>query len=114
MPQNITRITFMLANEDARCDAMLTAERTYYRFMTEDSLEDGDLPGLGERFETEAEALLDCFRASPEISSSIEPLRFQLFVNNVAVKPVTLNRSTLRAFTRHLAELYQEFSAWTV
>ena len=48
---NIDRITFMLASDDARCDATLTPEKIYYRFLTEDSLEDGELPGLRDKFQ---------------------------------------------------------------
>ncbi len=104
----------MLASENARCDATLTADKTYYRFMSEDSIEDGELPGLKECFESEVATLLDCFHASPELSSSIEPLRFRLFVNNTLVHPVTLNRSSLRKFMSRLASLYIEFSGWLI
>ena len=112
IPASISRITFMLANDSARCDAALTPEKTYYRFMTEDTLEDGELPGLKDSFNSEAARLLDCFHCTPALSSSIEPLRFKLFINNQQVTPETLNHSTLKAFMRALSDIYEEFDAW--
>lgn len=112
--KSIDRITFMLASDDARCDATLTPEKTYYRFLAEDSLEDGELPGLRDKFQEKMSGLLECFHLTPAVSSSIEPLRFRLFINNRQVEPETLNRTTLRSFIDKLSDLYYEFSIWQI
>ncbi len=108
----IERVTFMIAyGEEMRCDATLTRDKTYYRMMSDDTLEDGELPGLKERFDEKVKALIDSFRAGVSMSSSIEPIRFKLFVNNLQVTPAVLNKDTMRDFIDKLADMYDEFRA---
>jgi hypothetical protein len=106
----IDRITFMLKIEDnARADVAMTPDKTYYRFATVDTLEDGELPGLGDKFGAFAEALLASFNAGVGASSSIDPVKFTLFVNNRIANPVILNNDTLRAFVSKLEGAHDEF-----
>lgn len=106
----VSRLTFMLKRGDeARVDAMLTADRTYYRFVTDDSAEDGDLPGAGDQFPTWIKELLDCFKPAVGVTGDIKPLEFKLFVNNVAVTPTALNGDTLMRFAEVLASRHDEF-----
>jgi len=96
-------------NDNVRADVAMTPEKVYYRFTTEDTIEDGELPGLHERFESEVTELLNCFAPGAAVNCDISPVKFQLFVNNVIQRPTVLNKDTLRAFTRGLARLYDEF-----
>jgi hypothetical protein len=106
----IDRITFMLKIEDnARADVAMTPDKTYYRFATTDSLEDGELPGMGDKFGTFAEQLLASFNAGVGTTASIEPVKFTLFVNNRIANPVILNNDTLRAFVNKLESAHDEF-----
>lgn len=107
----IDRLTFMLAYADkARADVTLTADHCYYRFMTEDSLEDGELPGLREHFDEFSTRLCDVFSPGVGASHDIGPVRFTLFVNNSRVEPVVLNNDTLALFAETLASEYDEMS----
>lgn len=110
----IDRITFMLKIDDnARADVAMTSEKTYYRFATVDTLEDGELPGMGEQFATFAEKLLSTFNAGVGTTGSIEPVKFTIFVNNRVATPVILNNDTLRTFVNMLAEVHDEFGFLT-
>jgi hypothetical protein len=106
----VDRITFMLKIEDnARADVAMTPDKTYYRFATLDTLEDGELPGLNEKFGNFAEDLLSSFNAGVGASADISPVKFTLFVNNRVAQPVILNNDTLRKFVSTLADKYDEF-----
>lgn len=107
----VTRITFMLSLPDmARVDAALIPGKTYYRFATDDSIEDGELRPDEKLFEPLAQSLLGVFEAESDAASpGIEPLQFTLFVNNVRVTPATLTRATLRSFANLLADAHPEF-----
>lgn len=107
---SVDRISFMLSLADvARVDATLVAGKTYYRFATDDSLEDGELAGSGETFNGFAAELLNAFSAGVEVSGDITPLKFTLFVNNRIVQPAVLNHHTLLHFTEILASRHSEF-----
>jgi hypothetical protein len=106
----VDRITFMLKIEDnARADVAMTPDKTYYRFATLDTLEDGELPGLGDNFGKFAEELLAAFNAGVGTSANIDPVKFTLFVNNRVAQPVILNNDTLRVFINKLAAAHDEF-----
>jgi hypothetical protein len=110
----IDRITFMLKVEDnARADVAMTPDKTYYRFATLETLEDGELPGLGDNFGKFADDLLASFNAGVGTSSSIDPVKFTLFVNNKIAQPVILNNDTLRSFVGKLASAHDEFGFLT-
>jgi hypothetical protein len=106
----VDRITFMLKVEDnARADVAMTPDKTYYRFATTETLEDGELPGLGEKFCSFATDLLTSFNAGVGASAAIDPVKFTLFVNNKVAQPVILNNDTLRMFVNKLASVHDEF-----
>lgn len=108
---SIDRLTFMIAYGDiARADIAITPDKCYYRFMTQDSLEDGELPGMHDGFETFATQLCDIFKPGIGISTDISPLRFSLFINNRSVTPAVLNHDTLKAWSEKLAGHYDEMS----
>lgn len=94
----------------ARADVTLTPDKVYYRFATEDTLEDGELPGkYPDVFGSFALKLLGSFRAGVGVSASTDPVRFTLFVNNTKAIPEVLNDTTLREFINLLANAFDEF-----
>lgn len=108
---SVDRLSFMLSVPDAaRADVTMTPERTYYRFMTEDSLEDGELDGLHEKFGEFISETLGSFRAGVGVSAPIDPVRLNMFVNNRKVEPEVLNNTTLRMFIRALMKGHDEFA----
>lgn len=73
------RITFLLAyGDEGRVDVMFSPEKTYYRIDFPDTLEDGELPGLHEQYDSFKEDLQSAFNGEAE---EITPVRFKLFVN---------------------------------
>ena len=108
---SVDRLSFMLSVPDlARADIAMTPEKTYYRFMTEDSLEDGELPGLKEDFETLVNRALSGFKAGVGVSSPTDPVKLNLFINNRKVEPEILNNSTLAGFIDVMKCAYAEFA----
>ena len=111
MLATVDRVSFMLSVSDvARADVTMTPEKTYYRFMTEDSLEDGELPGLKDDFEPIVTKALEGFKAGVGVSSPTDPVKFNLFVNNRKVLPEILNNGTLAQFIEVMKGSYAEFS----
>lgn len=107
----MSRLTFMFSNPGCiRADVAMTEDKTYYRFATEDSIEEGELPGLKQEFESFKNQLLESFRPESGITEDVSPLRFTLFDNNSIVRPIILNHNTLRTFLVRLAGKYNEFS----
>ena len=107
----VDRVSFMLSVTDvARADVTMTPEKTYYRFMTEDSLEDGELPGLKDDFAPTVSKAIEGFKAGVGVSSPTDPVKFSLFLNNRKVIPEILNNGTLARFLDVLKTVYAEFS----
>lgn len=107
---SVDRVSFMLSVADvARADVTMTPDKTYYRFMTEDSLEDGELPGLKEEFEPLVTRALEGFKAGVGVSSPTDPVKLGLFINNRKVIPEILNNSTLARFIDVMKRAYAEF-----
>lgn len=92
----IKRVSIMLRRGDeAHASIALTPERTYYRFATDDSIEDGELAPVA-----------DFSRVADDIASAALPgegeeplpghLRMQVFVDNVLLKEKPSRRALLR------------------
>lgn len=109
------RLSLMVRVADAaRADIALTPERTYYRFATDDSIEDGELAPIQDDFET----ILADIKAGASAREGERPLaadvRAQLFEDNrlctapwseeslhrviATVAPLTPEFAFLRAF----------------
>ncbi len=71
----------MRVEDRARADLALTPERTYYRFATDSSIEDGDLPAIAD-FETAATALLEAVKGADDEKPLTGDMKVQIFVNN--------------------------------
>ncbi|MDE6301099.1 MAG: hypothetical protein K2M19_05240 [Muribaculaceae bacterium] len=103
------RLTLMFMVEDtARADLALTPQRTYYRFATESSIEDGEL-GAVENFDAVMAELIDA--AMPRENESPLPadVKFRLFVNN-RLAPERATEESLRRVIAALQPLHVEFA----
>lgn len=106
---DINRITLMIKVEDvARADIMLTPERTYYRFATDASIEDGELAAVGD-FDGVASKLIDAAMPLDNERPLPEDVKLQLFVNN-RLSPEKPTEESLRRVINTVAPLSPEFS----
>jgi len=106
---DINRVTLMMKVEDtARADVAITPERTYYRFATDLSIEDGEL-GAVENFKALAAELIDA--ALPRDSETPLPtdIKLQLFVNN-RLSPEQATEQSLRRILSVVVPISPEFS----
>ena len=102
------RITFLLAyGDEGRVDVMFSPEKTYYRIDFPETLEDGELPGLHEQYESFKDKIQSAFYGESEDTA---PVRFKFFINNVAATPKSLNHASLQRFVNILAAKYDEMT----
>ena len=104
----IKRLTIMLRVADvARADIMLVPERVYYRFATEDSLEDGELAAVPD-FAAVASELIEAAKAAEGEKSLADGILMQVFVNNrLSTDPVS--EQSLRRMVNCLLPIAAEF-----
>lgn len=105
----IKRVSIMLRHGDeAHASIALTPERTYYRFATDDSIEDGELAPVAD-FAAVSEAL--AAEALPREGEDPLPghLRMQVFVDNVLIKEKP-SRRAMRRLVDILEPLAPEFA----
>lgn len=105
----INRLTLMMKVEGtARADIALTPDRTYYRFATDSSIEDGEL-GAVDNFEALSAELIDA--AMPKDGETPLPadVKLQLFVNN-RLAPERPTEQSLRRILRVIVPVFPEFS----
>ena len=106
---DINRITLMMRVDDtAHADIALTPDRSYYRFATDSSIEDGELGAIAD-FDATAAAIVDA--AMPRDAETPLPpeMRFQLFVNN-RLAPEAATEQSLRRVIAAVSPLWPEFS----
>lgn len=100
------RITVMMRVDDtARADMAFTADRTYYRFATDSSIEDGELAPL--RFDLHE--LVDAATPRADETPLDAELQFRLFVNNLQTMTGTTEQA-LRRLVDLLADNAAEFT----
>lgn len=109
MSNDLRSVTVMLKVEDiARADLMLSPTRTYYRFATDSSIEDGELAAVGN-----LEAVAAELNAAGEGREGETPLsgdvKLQLFINNRVIdcRPT---EASLKRTVEILAPLAPEFA----
>lgn len=103
------RITLMFKVVDrARADIALTPKRTYYRFATDDSIEDGELGAVND-FDAVMAEIIDAAMPREGESPLDSEVRFQLFVNN-RLAPEKPTEQSLRRVIRVLLPLNAEFA----
>ncbi len=92
----------------ARADFAFTPERTYYRFATETSIEDGDLKAI-DNFDATAAKLIEVSKAK-ELETSLPPeMKFQVFINN-RLDNSKVSEESLRRLVSKLEHLANEFA----
>lgn len=86
--------------DKARADIAISADRIYYRFATDDTADEGDLPGPGEELDLFAARLSEAFRPG-EGETPITDADFsaKLFLDNklqsgFALTPESIRRGT--------------------
>lgn len=89
--------------DKARADIMISPERVYYHFATEDSIEDGDLPGPGDRIEPVCTRILDALQSHAG-ETELADVKLQLYINNV-LRPCDWSRQSLLRATEQLTAL---------
>ena len=90
---------------EARADVMISPERVYYHFATEDAIEDGDLPGPGERMEPVCTRILEDLKSdNGQTAERPGNVRLQLYVDNT-LTPCTWSRLSLQRAIEQLTTL---------
>lgn len=104
----IKRLTIMLRVADvARADIMLVPERVYYRFATEDSLEDGELAAVPD-FEAVTAELVEAAKGAEGEKPLSDGMLTQVFVNNRLCTDAVSEQS-LRRMVDRLLPIAAEF-----
>lgn len=103
------RVTLMFMVEDAaRADIALTPSRSYYRFATDSSIEDGELGAVAD-FDAAMADIIDAAMPREGETPLASGVRFQLFVNN-RLAPERPTEQSLRRVVEALQPLHAEFS----
>lgn len=89
--------------DKARADVMISPDRVYYHFATEDAIEDGDLLGPGDRIEPVCTRILDALQTLPG-EDALPDVKLQLYVDN-ALKTCEWSRQSLLRATDQLTTL---------
>lgn len=104
----VEKVTFMVIAEDvARADVALAPDRIYYRFATESSVEDGNIPSIDD-FEGVAARLIDSAMPREGENPLGRDLRMQFFVNN-RISPEAPTEESLGRIIDILAQIAPEF-----
>lgn len=99
----------MLRVDDrAHASIALTPDRSYYRFATDDSIEDGELAPVSD-FASTALRIADAALPQEGETPLSDGVRMQVFVNNVLMQQKPTEQS-LRRVVNLLAPLQAEFS----
>lgn len=105
----INRLTVMMRISDvARADIALTADRIYYRFATDDSIEDGELPPAKEDFNILADRLVSDLKANENECAINSEVKVDIFVNN-RLSDINISEESLARFISRLCSLADEF-----
>lgn len=93
--------------DTARADIAITPERTYYRFATDSSLEDGELRAI-EHYDEIAAQIIDAAIPKDGECTLSSDLRMQLFVNN-RIAPEKPTEQSLERLINIISDLFPEF-----
>lgn len=106
---DISRLTLMLCVSDmARADIALTADRIYYRFATDESIEDGELPASKENFTSLAERIVSSAKGAENESVLLPEVKVNVFVDNRR-RDMTVSEESLRRMVDELCGIAEEF-----
>ena len=98
----------MRVDDRARADIALTAERTYYRFATDSSIEDGDLSPI-EDFDSTVAQIVEGAKALEGEKNLSDEVKVQIFINN-RLDSNTISEQSLRRIVNALEPLAAEFA----
>lgn len=105
----MSQLTIMIrVNDVARADIALTGDRTYYRFATESSVEDGDLNALPD-LDSVTVAITEAAKPRKDELPLSDDVRLQLFVDNV-IAGSGFTEESLRRVIAEVSGLYPEFA----
>ena len=108
--RHCNRLTIMMRVDDlARADVALTPDRIYYRFATEESIEDGELPGAKEDFDKLADDLLTAATAKDDERPLSEGVKVTIFVDN-RISDIKISEESLRRLVGCLRHTAEEFA----
>lgn len=104
------RLTLMLrADDTVRADIALTPERTYYRFATDSSIEDGELGPVPGDFDSVANRVLEAAAAREGERPVGAEMRVQVFADN-RLCPTPVSEESVGRLADELAALVPEFA----
>ena len=104
------RLTIMMRVADtARADVALTSDRVYYRFATEETIEDGELPAPKEEFGVLAEDIVKEAEAKEGETSLGSDMKVEIYVDN-RVSGIKVSEQSLRRLVNRLKGIAEEFA----
>ena len=104
------RLTLMLRVADtARADIALTPERVYYRFATEETIEDGELPAPKDDFGGLVESIVGDVEAKDGETPLGNEMKVEIFIDN-RVSGVNVSEQSLRRLVNRLKCVAEEFA----
>lgn len=108
--KKIGRLTLMLmATDTARADIALTPDRIYYRFATDESIEDGELPGSKEDFDGLCRRLLSNATSRDTETPLSDEIKLSIFTDNRATD-IKVSEQSLRRLVNELRAIAEEFA----
>lgn len=108
MEKEINKLTLMFAAGDiARADILLSPDRIYYRFATDDSIEDGQLPPYSGDFATLAADIVSSLPVGKNAADG--SVKMTLFVDN-KLSGVTSEAEAIRRTVDRLCDVADEFA----
>lgn len=104
------RLTIMMGVADmARADIALTPDRIYYRFATDESIEDGELPGPKDNFGRLTGDLLATAKAGEGERPLSDGVKVTVFVDN-RLSDIKFSEESLRRLVHSLRHVAEEFA----
>lgn len=104
------RLTIMMRVADtARADIALTPDRIYYRFATDETIEDGELPAPKEDFGELVEALVSEAGAKDGETVIGSEMKVELYLDN-RVSGINFSEQSLRRMVDRLKHIAEEFA----
>lgn len=108
--KDCTRLTIMMRVADtARADIALTPERIYYRFATDDTIEDGELPAPKEEFGVLAESIVSDAEGKDGESPLGNDMKVEIYIDN-RVSGIKVSEQSLRRLVNCLKSVAEEFA----
>ena len=104
------RLTLMLKVADEyRADIALTADRIYYRFATDESSEDGELPPAKENFGDLLMSIVNEATARPDEDELSPEVKVSVFLDN-RISDIKISEQSLRRMVERLRDVAEEFA----